>query len=208
MAADQAEGFAWPPSSDATLDGEFVSLSPFVEADSEGLAAALTAVEFEHTAFAPLTAQEWPAYASRGAATGRFPWTVRLVQPVAGVEPGTIIGTTSYYDVSPRDAHLSVGYTAYTQRVWGTAVNAECKLLLLSFAFDTLGIARAQLKTDSRNLRSQAAMRALGATQEAVLRKHMRRTDGSLRDTVVFSILDTEWPQASEKIRARLAARR
>jgi RimJ/RimL family protein N-acetyltransferase len=84
-------------------------------------------------------------------------------------------------------------------------VNPECKLLLLGHAFDDCGFGRVKLQTDLLNLRSQAAIARLGATREGVLRRHMRRADGTFRDTVVFSILREEWPDVAAGLRARLA---
>ena len=116
------------------------------------------------------------------------------VSPLAGLAAGTVIGTSSYLDVSVPDARLEIGSTAYDRRVWGTAVNPEAKLLLLSHAFDALGAGRVQLKTDVRNQRSQRAIARLGARYEATLRRYQRRSDDTVRDTVLFSILAEEWP--------------
>ena len=116
------------------------------------------------------------------------------MRPLAGLAAGTVIGTSSYLDVSVIDARLEIGSTAYDRRVWGTAVNPEAKLLLLSHAFDVLGAGRVQLKTDVRNQRSQRAIARLGARYEATLRRYQRRSDDTVRDTVLFSILAEEWP--------------
>ena len=99
---------------------------------------------------------------------------------------------------------MHLGWTAYGPRWWATAVNAECKLLLLGHAFDDCGFGRVKLQTDLRNDRSQAAIAELGATREGVLRRHMRRADGTFRDTVVFSILRDEWPAVRASLERRL----
>jgi RimJ/RimL family protein N-acetyltransferase len=129
---------------------------------------------------------------------GRWMWVVRSSQQV--------VGTTSYLDVSPVDARLEIGFTAYAPATWGTAINPACKYLLMSWAFEDAGFDRVQLKTDIRNLRSQAAIERLGATQEGILRRYQRRQDGSLRDTVMYSVLADEWPQVRQGLLDRLAS--
>lgn len=131
-------------------------------------------------------------------------WVVRLRQPVGGLAAGAVAGMTSYLDVAPDDARGEIGFTVYTPPVWATAVNPECKLLLMDYAFNTLGWQRLQLKTDIRNRRSQAAIEKLGAVREGVLRQHMRRPDGSLRDTVVYSVVADEWESVKTGLEARL----
>jgi RimJ/RimL family protein N-acetyltransferase len=102
------------------------------------------------------------------------------------------------------DARLEVGSTAYPPAVWGGVVNPEVKLLLLGHAFEDLGAGRVQLKTDVRNTRSQQAIARLGATYEGTLRRYQRRADGTVRDTVLFSITTEEWPRVRDGLRARL----
>jgi RimJ/RimL family protein N-acetyltransferase len=128
-----------------------------------------------------------------------------MVMPLAGLAAGSVAGTSSYLDVSVPDARLEIGSTAYDRRVWGTIVNPEAKLLLLAHAFDVLGTGRVQLKTDVRNHRSQQAIARLGARYEATLRRYQRREDGTVRDTVLFSILAEEWPAVRDGLEARLA---
>jgi RimJ/RimL family protein N-acetyltransferase len=106
-------------------------------------------------------------------------------------------------EIAPGDARLEIGNTAYDRAVWASVVNPETKLLLLTYAFDTVGMGRVQLKTDIRNYRSQQAIARLGAQFEGVLRRYQRRADGTVRDTVMFSITAEEWP----KVRAGLEAR-
>lgn len=117
-----------------------------------------------------------------------------------------VVGTTSFLDVSPNDARLEIGSTMYTPNEWGTDLNPVCKLLLMSHAFEELGMGRVQLKTDIRNLRSQAAIERLGAKREGVLRRYQRRTDGTVRDTVMYSVIAEEWPDVRERLIARIGS--
>ena len=119
-------------------------------------------------------------------------------------EHGKAVGWTTYMDVPTFDESLEIGWTWYGRAVWRTAVNTECKLLLLSHGFE-LGYDRLVLKTDHLNTRSQAAIARLGAKYEGTLRHHWRRRDGSWRDTVLFSILAEEWPEAKRRLEERLA---
>ncbi|MEU2184939.1 GNAT family N-acetyltransferase [Streptomyces thermolilacinus] len=114
------------------------------------------------------------------------------------------VGWTTYMDVDVADERLEIGWTWYGRAYWRTAVNTASKLLLLTHAFEDLGMGRVQLKTDHLNHRSQAAIARLGARHEGVLRRHRRRPDGTWRDTVYFSILAPEWPAAKERLTARL----
>jgi RimJ/RimL family protein N-acetyltransferase len=117
---------------------------------------------------------------------------------------GTVVGTTSLGDESLPDERVHLGWTAYSPSVWASAVNPECKLLLLSHAFDDCGFGRVKIQTDNLNTRSQGAIARLGAVREGVLRRHQVRADGSFRDTVVFSILREEWPGVRAGLLARL----
>ena len=134
----------------------------------------------------------------------RFQWIVRLAVPYRGLAAGSVVGQTSYLDVSAPDARLEIGSTAYRKAVWASGVNPETKLLLLENAFGALGAGRVQLKTDIRNERSQRAIDRLGARYEGVLRRHMRRADGTVRDTVMFSILAEEWPDVRRGLNERV----
>ncbi|NEN06700.1 GNAT family N-acetyltransferase [Diaminobutyricibacter tongyongensis] len=133
-----------------------------------------------------------------------FPWIVRLATPYRGLPEGTVVGQTSYLDVSVPDARLEIGSTLYRHDVWASAVNPETKLLLLENAFDRLGAGRVQLKTDIRNERSQRAIDRLGARYEGVLRRYQRRAEGTVRDTVLFSIVAEEWPDVRRGLNERL----
>jgi RimJ/RimL family protein N-acetyltransferase len=107
---------------------------------------------------------------------------------------GRVAGSTRFYNHDPAAPRLSIGYTWYAPRVQRSGLNTEAKLLLLGHAFETLGCACVTFETSTHNLRSRAAIARLGAKQDGFLRHHTRHPDGSLRDTVVFSIIDSEWP--------------
>ena len=113
---------------------------------------------------------------------------------------GRVAGATRYLNIMPHDRGLEIGGTWYGTEFQRTTVNTECKYLLLSHAFDTLGCIRVQLKTDLRNERSQKAIERLGAVKEGILRNHMILPDGRYRHSVFYSILDTEWPGVKRKL--------
>lgn len=116
------------------------------------------------------------------------------------LESGHVAGATRYLNIMPKDRGLEIGGTWYGTEFQRTVVNTECKYLLLSHAFETLGCIRVQLKTDLRNERSQKAIERIGAVREGVLRNHMILPDGHYRHSVFFSILDTEWPQVKNRL--------
>lgn len=113
---------------------------------------------------------------------------------------GRIAGATRYLNIEPDNRSLEIGGTWYGKEFQRTGVNTETKYLLLQHAFETLGCVRVQLKTDSRNIVSQRAIERIGAKKEGVLRHHMITPEGTLRDSVFYSILDTEWPEVKERL--------
>ncbi|MYS20131.1 Protein N-acetyltransferase, RimJ/RimL family [Streptomyces sp. DvalAA-14] len=120
---------------------------------------------------------------------------------------GRPIGWTTYHDVSTVDERLEIGWTWYGRAYWRTPVNTEAKLLLMTHAFEDLGMGRICWKTDGLNTRSQDAIARLGAVREGVWRRHRLRSDGvTWRDSVFFSMLAQEWPAARARLRARLTA--
>ncbi len=129
----------------------------------------------------------------------------RVAYVVRLVADGTVVGTTSLGDVDLGNESVHLGWTGYAPSVWGTAVNPECKFLLLQHAFEDCGFGRVKIQTGTANTRSQAAIAKLGATREGVLRRHKRLADGSFRDTVVFSILVDEWRQVRKRLEDRLS---
>ena len=119
-------------------------------------------------------------------------------------ETNQAIGSTRYGDISVPFRHIEIGWTWITHAHQRTAVNTECKYLLLCHAFDDLGAMRVQLKTDSRNVRSRRAIERLGAEEEGILRKHMINHDGSIRDSVIYGIVDDDWAWVKGRLEARL----
>lgn len=106
-----------------------------------------------------------------------------------------IIGMTRYYKIEPVHKRLSIGFTWYIPDVWGKVYNKECKLLLLQYAFEELHFQRVEFEVAHQNVRSQKAVEKIGGVREARLRKHGLHADGTVRDTIVFSIIDDEWPE-------------
>ncbi|HAT8250809.1 TPA: GNAT family N-acetyltransferase [Legionella pneumophila subsp. pneumophila] len=117
---------------------------------------------------------------------------------------GDLKGATSFYDIQPENKRLALGYSWYIPKVWGTTTNPESKLLMLYQAFDAWGINRVELGTDSRNIHSYRAIKKLGATEEGVLRQHMILHNQVITDTIMFSILFSEWPAVKERLMQRL----
>ena len=141
-------------------------------------------------------------------AEGYFDWergNVHAVRLVGGENDGLLVGTSTLGDFDLDLEHAHIGWTAYDPRVWGTAVNAEAKLLLLGAAFD-YGFGRVKLQADVLNERSRAAIAKLGAQFEGIVRRDRRRADGSWRDSAIFSVVIDEWPEVRAGLEARLAA--
>jgi RimJ/RimL family protein N-acetyltransferase len=118
---------------------------------------------------------------------------------------GQVIGSTSYHDIAPEIDRVEIGYTWYAKRWQRSRVNTACKLLLLGHAFDRLGCKVVGLRTDNFNLVSQRAIEALGAKKDGVIRHHGLRRDGTVRDTVMYSILASEWSDVKRYLELRLA---
>jgi len=129
----------------------------------------------------------------------RVPFAVRRLADEA------LVGSTSYLDPVLEHRRIEIGSTWYCPKVWGTQVNPECKLLLLTHAFEMLGMNRVSLCTDEHNLRSQAAIEKLGAVNEGLLRAHMITQGGRARNTVIYSIVAVDWPRAKLRLKERLA---
>lgn len=185
-----------------TLAGRHVRLEPMREAHVDGLRAVLAGDELSRLWFTNVpTADGVDAYvraALEAQAGGRvLPFVVSDAQ-------GAVVGSTRFYRLEPEVPTLCIGYTWYAPSVQRTGVNTETKLLLLAHAFETLGCISVSFETSSRNERSRAAIARLGAKQDGILRNHKRHADGSPRDTVVFSIIDSEWPAAKRDLQARL----
>lgn len=187
-----------------TLIARAVRLEPLAREHREGLARAADQAEIWEHMPASAAGDDFAAWFDQAlelALTGREAvWAVRTSAD------GEIVGSTRYLAIEPAHRRLEIGHTWYAPQVWATQVNPACKLALLRYAFESLGFNRVELKTDSRNLRSQAAIAKLGAVREGVFRAHMVRRDGSLRDSVYFSIVRDEWPRVRASLTARLAS--
>ena len=129
----------------------------------------------------------------------------RLPFTVVDEVRGRIIGTTSYHDILPAVRRLEIGYTWYAQRVQRSHVNTSCKLMLMAHAFDTLGCHVVGWRTDNFNFASQRAIERLGARKDGVIRGHALRRDGTIRDTVMYSLRSGEWPESRAQLLDRLA---
>ena len=128
----------------------------------------------------------------------------RLAFAVCDASSGEVLGTTSYHDIVPEIGRVEIGYTWYAKSVQRSHVNTSCKLLLLSHAFDTLGCLVVGLRTDNFNHASRAAIERLGAKKDGVIRHHGLRRDGTVRDTVMYSIVRGEWPEIKAHLHDRL----
>jgi RimJ/RimL family protein N-acetyltransferase len=186
------------------LVGAHVRLDQAIASDGEGIFAALDHDEVWAAGYnggpaaRPADADGWRDRIEAALADHRVMYTVRLQGS------GRIVGTTSLGDSDVVHERTHIGWTAYAPDVWSTAVNPECKLLLMTHAFEDCGFGRVKIQTDLVNTRSQAAIAKLGATREGVLRRHMVRADGTRRDTVVFSVILDEWPVVKAALQTRL----
>jgi len=129
----------------------------------------------------------------------------RLAFAVLDARTGEVIGSSSYHDIVPAVERLEIGYTWYAKSRQRTHVNASAKLLLMTHAFETLGARLVGWRTDNFNFASQRAIERLGARKDGVLRHHAVRRDGTIRDTVMYSMSAGEWPEAKAELKARLA---
>jgi RimJ/RimL family protein N-acetyltransferase len=185
------------------LENAFVRLEPLSEAHKEGLRAACAAdpeIWLKLYPFSMLDEHFEPAW--RRMLEGRLQGQS---QTYAVLHEGRCVGMTSFIDIEPRWGTVEIGGTYYEPRVRGGAVNPAAKRLMMGHAFDG-GAGRVQLKVDALNARSRAAVLKLGAVQEGILRRDRVTWTGRLRDTVVFSVLDQEWPAVRAGLDARLAA--
>jgi RimJ/RimL family protein N-acetyltransferase len=188
-----------------TLEGALVRVEPLAERHKAGLEEAATDPQIWR--WLPLDACASPEAFERW-------WADAIAHSVAGTEAafaivdrgsGAVLGSTRYCALSPEHRGLEIGWTWLSPASWRTGVNVETKLLLLGYAFETLGCIRVELKTDARNERSRAAIAGIGAQFEGILRAHRVLADGTLRDSAYYSVLDSEWPAVAAALRARLA---
>jgi N-acetyltransferase len=188
----------------APLEGHGVRLEPLDLRHRDELAAATADGRLWELWFtsvpAPDAIDAYIADALKGQKDGHMlPWAVR------DTSTGTVLGSTRYHDIVPAIDRVEIGYTWYAGSVQRTHVNTACKLLLLCHAFETLGCKVVGLRTDNFNFRSQRAIEALGAKKDGVIRHHQSRRDGSVRDTVMYSIVEREWGDVRRHLELRLA---
>ncbi|MEL1264753.1 GNAT family protein [Pseudoxanthomonas putridarboris] len=185
------------------ISGHHVSLEPLGPGHADAMRAALAGDELSRL---------WFTNVPTAADAGQYIDKALLAREAGQALPfavldahGRLVGCTRLYDLEPTVPRASIGYTWYVPRVQRTGVNTETKLLLLTHAFEALGCISVVFETSSHNQRSRAAIARLGARQDGVLRNHKRYADGSPRDTVVFSIIDSEWPAVKQNLLSRLA---
>ena len=191
----------WPPQP-LVLEGEHVRLEPLEPGHAAGLAEATRDGELWNlwvTAVpSPDALPGWIDTALAQQRAGRaLPFAVRRLRD------GRLVGSTRYMNIEEQHRRLEIGTTWYARSVQRTGLNTECKTLLLRHAFEALGCIAVEFRTHWFNHASREAIARLGAKQDGVLRNHQRLPDGSLRDTVVFSITDTEWPAVRRHLSVR-----
>ena len=189
-----------------TLDGHGIRLEPLSPAHAGGLAAAAKDGRLWELWFTSVPEPDAVAAYIETALEGQraghmLPWAVREIAT------GAIVGTTRYHDIVANIDRVEIGWTWYAASRQRTHVNTTCKLLLLTHAFESLGCRVVGLRTDNFNFRSQRAIEALGAKRDGVLRHHQARRDGTVRDSVMYSILASEWPDVKRHLALRLARR-
>jgi RimJ/RimL family protein N-acetyltransferase len=187
-----------------TLTGQYVRLEPLGEQHVPGLAAVgLDDSIWQYMPYGFLRSEDdmrrWVHGILAHAAEG-----TDVPFAVVDLASGCVAGATRYMEIRPAHRGLEIGGTWYGAVYRRTRVNTECKYLLLEHAFERLGCIRVQLKTDTRNERSQRAIERLGAVKEGMLRNHLILPDGHIRHSIYYSILDSEWPQVKARLRALL----
>lgn len=187
-----------------TLEGRGIRLEPLTAEHRDGLAAAAADGKLWELWFTavpePDKTAAYIATALEGQRAGHMlPWAVR------DLASGKIAGSTRYHDISPAVDRLEIGYTFYGASWQRSHVNTTCKLLLLTHAFESLGCKVVGLRTDNFNFASQRAIEGIGAKKDGVIRHHQARRDGTVRDSVMYSILLTEWPDVKRHLELRLA---
>ena len=186
-----------------TLEGHGVRLEPLAREHHDGLVAAAQDGRLWELFYTSVPEPEQAHAYISGALAGQeqgamLPWAVR------DQETGAIVGSTRYHDIIAAADRVEIGWTWYAQRVQRSHINTACKLLLFEYGFEKLGCRVIGLRTDNLNFRSQRAIEALGAKKDGVIRHHWVRRDGSIRDTVMYSVLVHEWPDVKKHLLFRL----
>lgn len=189
-----------------TLEGHGLRLEPLSLGHAPDLAAAASDGKLWELGFTSVPAPGGEAAYIQTALDGlreghMLPWAVR------DLDTGAIVGSTRYHDILANIDRVEIGYTFYAKRCQRSHVNTSCKLLLLAHGFDTLGCQVIGLRTDILNTTSQRAIERLGANRDGVIRHYGVRKDGSVRDTVMYSILRGEWPGIRDRLEMRLGSR-
>ena len=182
------------------LEGKFVRLEPLTPAHETDLFPLARQSEiWEFMVFGPFATREqfhgWQEALFKWVASGKAIWFT-----IFRKNDNCVVGMTALMSINPANRSLEIGGTWLTPSAWRTAINTESKYLLLRHVFEDRDCRRVEIKTDSRNLRSQRAIERLGAVKEAVLRKNMIVRDGYQRDSVVYSIVDTEWQAVKSRL--------
>lgn len=194
-----------------TLTGRYVILEPLAEEHHDGLVDAASDGELWKLWYTSVPAPDAMAAEIRRRLSlqeqgSMLPFTTRVTDAASG-GPGRIIGMTTYMNIDPATPRVEIGSTWNAASAQGTGTNPDSKLLLLRHAFEVVGCPAVEFRTHWLNHQSREAIARLGAKQDGVLRSHSRTSDGNLRDTVVFSILDHEWPAVRAGLEYRLARR-
>ena len=185
-----------------TLAGRHVRLEPLAAKHHDALVEAAADGELWKLWYTSVPAPD----AMRGWITAALAMREQQALPfvMRDLRDGSIVGSTRYFHVDPLHRRLEIGHTWHAQRAQRTGINTEAKLLLLGHAFEALQCIAVEFRTHWMNQQSRAAIARLGAKQDGVLRNHQRMADGSLRDTVVFSIIDAEWPAVKRHLQYKL----
>lgn len=185
-----------------TLSGRHVRLEPLATIHHDALVEAASDGELWKLWYTSVPTPEamhaWIATALAMREQHALPFVLR------DASDGSVVGSTRYFNVDPHNRRLEIGHTWHAQRAQRTGINTEAKLLLLGHAFETLQCIAVEFRTHWMNHQSREAIARLGAKQDGVLRQHQRMADGSLRDTVVFSIIDAEWPTVKRHLHYKL----
>ncbi|HJQ19242.1 MAG TPA: GNAT family protein [Gemmatimonadaceae bacterium] len=187
-----------------TLEGHGMRLEPLTMGHADALRSAASDGKLWELWFTsvpePANTERYIEQALQGQKEGHMlPWAVREL------ETNGIVGTTRYHDIMASIDRVEIGWTWYAQTWQRSHVNTACKLLLMTHAFETLGCKVVGLRTDNFNFRSQRAIERLGAKKDGVLRHHFARRDGTIRDSVMYSILLAEWPDVKRHLELKLA---
>jgi RimJ/RimL family protein N-acetyltransferase len=191
----------------ARLTGEKAMVAPLAAEHADGLLAAATdpamfrwmPVDMASSADA---LREWLATTLAAARAG-----TEVPYVICDAQTGDVLGSTRFLGLALNHLRAEIGWTWVTEARWGSGINIEAKLLLLTHAFETVGLRRVEFKTDARNERSRGALTALGTRFEGIFRKHMVTPDGGVRDSAYYAVIDDDWPTVKQHLRNRLAAK-